>query len=221
MTFKVFCDTNVPIAYIFHINSLHSMSKKVFNRYSEFFWSNNVLNEFDQMYFKKLEYLKSFFHDLQKYLENPSQELYSCADLYTFVKSHYDGKELENARSSIEPFWNEYIGVESNILFFDIKNSVDACLRDIVLILKGNKDCLKEFMQLTPQRTKNYFDIVNILKSVGVHDSDRNIILDGHDFACFSPEPVDFITFDNGCYSGAKNVELLCFNSVKGKIDFN
>ena len=121
-----------------------------------------------------------------------AQELYSCADLYAFVKSHYDGKELENARSSIEPFWNEYIGVESNILFFDIKNSVDACLRDIVLILKGNKDCLKEFMQLTPQRTKNYFDIVNILKSVGVHDSDRNIILD-----------------------------LLCFNSVKGKIDFN
>ena len=79
----------------------------------------------------------------------------------------------------------------------------------------------KRFHAINSAKNKELFCIVNILKSVGVHDSDRNIILDGHDFACFSPEPVDFITFDNGCYFGAKNVELLCFNSVKGKIDFN
>lgn len=197
------------------------MSKKVFEVYSEFFWPNNVSNEFDQLYFKKAESLKSFFHDLQKYLENPSQEFYSCADLHAFVKVHYDGKELENVRSSIEPFWNEYVGVESKILFFDMKNSVDACLMDMALILKENKDCLKNFMKLTPQRTKDYSDIVNMLKSVGVHDYDRKVILDGHDFACSSPEPVDFVTFDNDCYSGAKNTELLCFNSVKGKNNFN
>lgn len=49
---------------------------------------------------------------------------------------------------------------------------------------------------------------------------DRIITLEGHDFACFSSGPVDFVTFDEGCYNGAKNVEILCFNSVKGKHDF-
>lgn len=41
------------------------------------------------------------------------------------------------------------------------------------------------------------------------------------DFACFSSEPIDFVTFDDVCFDGADNVELLCFSSVKGKYDFN
>lgn len=221
MSFKVFCDTNLPIAYVFHLNSLHLISKEVFEFYSQPVWSKNVLHEFDKIYFKKLENIKILFHDLQKYLENPSKELYSLEDLLHFVRTHYSDEEMKHVESSIEPFWREYIGFESRILYFNIKNSIDACLTDLAFTLKVNKDNLKELMQMAPQRTNLYHDIDGLLKSCGVHGSDRKIILDGHDFACFSDSPVDFVTFDKDCYSGAKNVELLCFNSIKGINDFN
>lgn len=220
MSFKVFCDTNVPIAYVFHIDNLHYESKEVFNEYSEFFWSNNVSFEFDRVYIMKLEYLKSFFHDMQKYLESPLQEFYSIDDLFKFAVNQYDNNELKKIKSSIEPFWREYIGFESKILFFDMKNSMDDCLNDLVWISKLNKDFLKDFIQLTPQRFDNYPDITKLLESLDVHKSDREIILDAHDFASRSG-PVDFVTFDHDCYEGAKNVELWCFNSVRGRQDFN
>lgn len=220
MVFKVFCDTNVPIAFVFHIDNSHYESKEVFEEYSEFFWSSNVSKEFDKIYIMKLEYLKSFFHDMQKYLESPVQEFYSINDLFKFAGNHYNGKELNKVKSSIKPFWREYVGIESKILFLDIKNSMDNCLNDLVWISKLNKDYLKDFIQLTPKRFENYHDFDKILESFGVHHSDREIILDAHDFAC-NHSPVDFVTFDDDCYNGAKNVERLCFNSVRGRNDFN
>lgn len=36
----------------------------------------------------------------------------------------------------------------------------------------------------------------------------------------YQSDPVDFVSFDDECYFGAKNVELLCFDSIKGKYDF-
>lgn len=66
-------------------------------------------------------------------------------------------------------------------------------------------------MQLTPQRSNTYSNIDKMLKHEGVEKEDRSIILDGHDFACFNSEPVDFVTFDEKCYNGAKNIKLLCF----------
>lgn len=76
-------------------------------------------------------------------------------------------------------------------------------------------------MQTTPQRKKSYSDIDSMLKSEGVSSQDRIVTWDGHDFACRSSGPIDFVTFDDDCYNGAKKVEILCFNSIKGKHDFN
>ena len=59
-----------------------------------------------------------------------------------------------------------------------------------------------------------------MLKLEGVHEKDRTVILDGHDFACRSNDPIDFVTFDDGCFNGAKNVEILCFSSIRGKDDY-
>lgn len=75
-------------------------------------------------------------------------------------------------------------------------------------------------MQLIPPRVNKYSKIDLMLKSNGVKDADRTIVLDGHDFACHCNSPVDFVTFDDECYCGAKNVKILCFDSIKGKDDF-
>lgn len=158
--------------------------------------------------------------DLKLFLENPEKDLYSNRDLLNFVKNHYSEKLLEDAKNSIEPFWNNYIGVESMVPFFNIKTSIDFCLNDLRITCIVNKQKLENKLVLAPQRNEDYPQIDAMLESFGVHEEDRKIILDGHDFACFSTQPVDFVTFDDDCFNGAKNIDLLCFNSVKGKYDF-
>lgn len=218
---KAFFDTNLLIAHVFFINSLHLNAEKVFNDYDEFYWSYFVQNEFMHRYSVKQKNVRSFFNDLQKYFENPEQEFYSIFDLNEFVLDNYSGNLKKDAKSSINPFWREYFGIETQISFSHMKKVIDYCLKDLSITSNKTKRDLQQIMQLTPQRTKSYSNIDGMLKNQGVKDADRTVILDGHDFACYSNDSVDFVTFDIECYEGARNVELLCFGSIKGKYDFN
>lgn len=58
---KAFIDTNLAIAIIFYINSLHSVSENVFNSYSELFWSKYVKEEFEKRYGEKYLNISCFF----------------------------------------------------------------------------------------------------------------------------------------------------------------
>lgn len=57
-----------------------------------------------------------------------------------------------------------------------------------------------------------------MLESEGVGSNDRTVTLDGHDFACKSFEPVDFVTFDVDCYNGAKISNNYALISLKEKM---
>lgn len=217
---NVFIDTNIAVALIFYINSLNNKSLDVFNTYSEFFWSDFVKSEFERRYNVKQKNLKSFFNDLQKYLQNPEQDLYSTSDLSSFAKNNYSGKKRMDAINSIDAFWDRYVGVESQVPFSNIKKHTSQCITDLSIDLNKNKEILERIMQLTPQRTNKYLKLDLMLKKEGVKGPDRCVTLDGHDFACKCNVPVDFVTFDEDCCNGARNIELLCFNSVKGKYDF-
>ena len=209
------------IAFVFFLNSLHSKSKKAFDEYDEYFWSNFVKNEFNHRYFHKQKNIKLFFKDLQKYLKSPNQEFFSTFDLNSFVLKNYSGKMMDDAKNSIIPFWNEYFGVETQVSFLNMKCAINFCLNDISLTTNRYKKDLENKMQLNPQRINSYPYIDRLLKNQGVGDADRNVTLDGHDFACGNSSPVDFVTFDDVCYNGACNVDVLCFKSVRGKYDFN
>ena len=50
---KAFLDTNLLIAWVFFLNSLHSKSNSVFEQYDELFWSSFVRYEFNRRFFKK------------------------------------------------------------------------------------------------------------------------------------------------------------------------
>jgi hypothetical protein len=106
------------------------------------------------------------------------------------------------------------------IPFLNMKKSINFCLNDLMITSVKNKEKLENKLILAPQRENDYSVIDAMLESFGVHYEDRSVILDGHDFACFSSQPVDFVTFDEDCFNGAKNVGRLCFNSVKGRFDF-
>ena len=220
MNQKAFWDTCLAIAFVFHINSLHSQSHNVFDLYGEHYWSEFVKNEYEKRFDQKFKNLSRFFHDLDISLESPTQDLYSANDLIHFALKYSD-RLRDDAKNSVEPFWNEYVGIQSRIPFFDLKTIISNCLIDLNHDKVVNDSLLKQELKLTPQRTKEYNDINLMLKSNGVDGNDRHVVLDGHDFAKYSADPVDFITFDETVYYGAKNVKILSFDSIKGKYDFN
>lgn len=206
---------------VFYLNSLHLKSKNVFEAYSHYYWSSYVRDEFDKRCSQKLDNLSNFFFDLQKFLENPNKELYSMSDLNNFARNKYSDKMMDDVVNSIPQFWDKYIGIESRLSFFNLKKNIDECLNDLTIDVSNNKKKLSSVVQLTPQRTNKYRNIDAMLEDKGVEKPDRIVTLDGHDFTCFSNDPIDFVTFDVDCYNGAKNVDLLCFNSIKGKHDFS
>ena len=217
---KVFFDTNLLIAFVFLINSFHDASEKVFKEYQEYFYSSFVQEEFERRFGKKQLNLKKFYHDFKMSLKNSNKELYSIDDLKKFANHHYSGNLLGDAKNSVNSFWKEYVGIESQISFVKMRNAIEFSLKDISITSNSSKDYLDNIMQLTPERVKSYSAIEKMLESEGVGPADRTVTLDGHDFACNSFQPVDFVTFDVDCYNGAKNVGMLCFSSIKGKDDF-
>ena len=217
---KAFVDTNLPIAYLYHINSLYYKSKIAYDEYDELFWSHYVETEFNRRNPEKYTHLSGFYHDLQKYLGNPDKEFYSLLDLNNFAKNNYHGKGLNDVKGSINPFWSKYLGIQSKIPFNKMQDAINTCLNDLSILYGVNESKLKKIMHSTPIRTKKYSQIDSLLKLNGVSDKDRPVVLDGHDFAWKSSDPIDFITFDNECCNGAKQVKILSFNSIRGSKDF-
>jgi hypothetical protein len=101
---KAFFDTCLLIAYVFSINSLHLKSESAFNHYSEYFCSSNVVEEFDRRFYKKQKNVRSFFNDLERYLESPNQEFYRPHDLINFALKNYTDRKKDDAKSSVEPY---------------------------------------------------------------------------------------------------------------------
>ena len=97
--------------------------------------------------------------------------------------------------------------------------AINNCLNDLSLTTNSYKNHLELSVNLTPQRKREYNHIDSMLKSQGVKVEDRIVTLDGHDFACQNNNQIDFITFDEVCYNGAKNTKILCFKSIKGQYD--
>ena len=147
--------------------------------------------------------------------------MYSEYNLRNFTLNNYNGKLKEDAESSIRPFWDRYIGITSQVSFKDLMKAIEACVADLKSDTNDNKVFLEESLQLVENRKNDYPKLDYLLKAVGVSDEDRLIALDGHEFASHSPDPVDFITFDDLLFKGVCEVEILCFESVKGKYDFN
>ena len=143
-----------------------------------------ILNIFGQVmllknligvFIKNKKNVRSFFNDLERYLESPNQEFYRPHDLINFALKNYTDRKKDDAKSSVEPFWNRYVGFESQILYDAMKKAISLCLNDLSIDSNKNKSFLESIMQTTPQRTDDYPDIDLMLKSQGVIDADRTI----------------------------------------------
>ena len=195
-------------------------SNKVFDKYSTMYWSERVEYEYFVRSNEKLNNISLFLSDLILFLEF-DKEFYTSDDLMKFALQRYCDGVKNDVISSIRPFWNLCFGSVTQVSFH---NLIDA-INNFFIVLRSNYTSkvsyLKNNLKLVSKRTKDYHDLGLIIGSKGAGENDVKIALDGHDFACKSTKPVDFVTFDDKLYQGSLKAKNLCFSSIKGEYDFN
>ena len=80
-----FLDTNVHLAYVFSIEPMNIIAKKIFRLYDKYFWSNYVRQEFEHWFNQKQTSLYSFFNDLQYTIEKSNKTYFTKHEMMQFA----------------------------------------------------------------------------------------------------------------------------------------
>ena len=217
---NAFLDTNVSISYIFKIDSLNIQAKNVFREYENFFISQLVKNEIDDVFVEKRGILSHFFNDLSKNLKLENNKLVSMKDLENYLNNqNFSHSEIEKIKSSLKEFWLQYIN-ETFPTYPIVENGVNNCLNDLDITIFSKKEELEKILKITQKRKNKYTVIKKELEKLCVHKKDIEIILDAHDHNTKTDYNLDFITFDEDFYKGASKIKEFQFRKIKGKNDF-
>lgn len=215
-----FIDTNVSIAYTFLIDPLHNHARNVFKKYSLIFWSIFVQTEFIKVFSSKREVLAKFYLKLLDELIGGNFTNFSQEGLYDYIKGlDYIKKEYEQIKSSLSSFWDRYVG-ESFPSLHCLKQAIISCLMDLMDVSYTQRTDLENRVLLSEKRSEEYCNLKRKLIANGVHTEDAEIILDAHDHNLKTEYDLDFVTFDEDCYNGAR-INDFPFHDVKYKWDFS
>lgn len=214
-----FLDTNVPLAYVFSIEPLNTIAKKVFEEYDKYFWSDNVRIEFNHRFNQKQTTLSSFFNDLQYTVEKSHNTHFTRHEIIKFARNHdHDSeKQQKDIIQATKNFWNIYLPYNSRPEKMELENKLRDFLMDLNNITYQKAINVPKLFNQEIVRTKDYHKIFDKLKKFRMGKCDKKIVIDAHDFGI--NHPIDFITFDDGCKEGA-SIKELSFNNVLGRFDF-
>lgn len=214
-----FLDTNVPLAYVFSIEPMNTIAKKIFEEYDKYVWSNNVRIEFSHRFNQKQTTLSSFFNDLQYTVEKSHNTHFTRHEIIQFAHNHdYDSeKQQKDIIQATKNFWNLYLPYNSRPEKMELENKLREFLMDLNSRTYQKAINVPNLFDQEIVRTKKYPKIFDKLKKFKMGKCDKKIVIDAHDFGI--NHPIDFITFDDGCKEGA-SIKELSFNNVLGRFDF-
>lgn len=211
-----FLDTNVGIGYIFCNDPWHDLSVKVFTKSDNLHYSVNVVEELNRKYNSILTEQKQFFYSMRDELEmliNPFKKL-SFEDLKSIGLSVNLTRDFDSNKkiNILNVFWqyclkkydeSNKIGIKYVIR--SIKNWLFSFER---LVLDRNLE-FNRVVICSKKRIEEYSSIYEELCNVGVHDEDRDIVLDAHDLACDEYIKLFFVSSDKKLCNRAKKVKSL------------
>ena len=152
-------------------------------------------------------------------VNNYNKMYYSLNQLKDFTNdfNYQNNKEKNDVLSSIDLFWKYYSPYSDKMIIDSMIESVRH-FHDIisVAIFQRKNYCENLLININDfcTRTNDYFELSDLLNDNKVHDEDIQIILDAHDFSKTLQTPLDFITFDRDCCTGASDYSFN-FNEVK------
>ena len=215
-----FIDTNILIAYTFHIDSLHLKAKEVFNEYQTIVYSKRVKLESDFIFSKKRNILQKFFEDLMMEITYENSNWSSLKNLKKLLsKKDLSEDDKRQIKSSLDSFWAKYVNEQfpSNET---MHYAIFGCLDDLDICSFLRKSKIEKQIKITEKRIKPYNRINRKLNRIGVHVPDDEIVLDAHDYNLKNNDKLDFITFDSNFYNGINQIKEFSFNKIKCKDDF-
>ena len=215
-----FIDTNIVIAYTFHIDPLHLKANEVFKEYQSIIYSQRVKLETDFIFSKKRKVLQAFFENLLVEFNKDDANLSSLKNLKQLLsKKNLDENERNEIKSSLDSFWAKYVK-EQFPNNETMHQAIFGCLDDLDIYSFLRKSEIEKRIRITEKRTKSYKNINKKLNRFGVHYPDDEIVLDAHDYNLRNCSQIDFITFDSDFYNGITKINEFSFNKIKGKNDF-
>lgn len=223
---KAFNDTNVPVAYVFLFEPQCVMARHIIcDEYDEVYWSENVVDEFQDRVGEKQVNLLRFYEKLEIELYSYRKFEYSLRQLEKFAEnfSYTDARQEKDVLESIKQFWNYYFQHSNKCVIENMIDSVKDFNTFLQTVVFDRMDFCENSHIITDElhkRTEQYPKLYNLLKKNGVHNEDRIIALDAHDFSKTLDNPLDFITFDRTCCNGVSKSNLH-FNKVKGLKDYD
>lgn len=223
---KAFNDTNVPVAYVFLFEPQCVIANHIIcEEYDEVYWSENVVDEFQDRVTEKKNNLIRFYEKLEIELYSYRKFEYSIRQLEKFAEnfSYMDSKQEKDVLESIKLFWNYYFQHSNKCVTENMIESVKDFNTFLQSVIFDRMDFCEDSYIITDElhkRTEQYSKLYNLLQKNGVHKEDCIIALDAHDFSKTLDDPLDFITFDRICCDGALKSNLH-FNKVKGLKDYD
>lgn len=198
---NLFLDTNVIVGYSIEYDPWNYYSKRLFNKFDSFYWSNTVEEETNNVIDKILYFYSVFFDKIKDCLnkfEFNKSEFFKIFESITLI----DGEKIPFKQQDLANFVWEDSGWYSKVSSSDICNTLDVILDNLNNDAFSNlEDCTS---RLNPHnRVNKYYDLLNNLKSLevkdrnnSIHSPDDYIILDAHDLAKNNNLSLMFITAD-------------------------
>ncbi len=214
-----FLDTNVPLAYVFSIEPMNTIAKKIFSMYDKYFWSNNVRIEFDHRFNQKQTTLSSFFNDFQYHVEKSNSAYFTKGKMMSFAHNWHciSEKQKRDIIQATKNFWEKYLPYNSRVEKMELENKLVEFLMDLNSRTCQKADKIPGLFNQEIIRTNDYPKIFAEFTKLKMDDCDKEIVLDAHSFGI--NHPIDFITFDDLCKIGA-SLDGLSFKNVLGRFDF-
>lgn len=212
-----FIDTNIAIAYTFFPDKYFKTVDDFIVNSTELYCSNNVCEEYKRKYKSIFTSFEYFFDEIILALENNNRIFLNKYSFEQFVLSQTSDINLDMDKkiNLINFFWEE-------ILFGLFKEKSEflscfvKCSNEVPSKFEINKDYLLNKLQLYNCGLNNfrkYCDLWHSLENLGIHEEDRKIILDAHDFA--KDQFTIFVTVDEEFYNAVKSFSKLNIDKYK------
>lgn len=224
-----FLDSNVIIAYIFSLDSLHDASKTLIFDSDNNYYSFNVKEEVNRVFARKNFEFKTFFSKLMLDMMKLNdvnilgrESLHRSIDNYEAIGNLSN----ENLHESFEKIWNQFDFGENQEVFL-VKLKFNDFINNFESFHRSNRKYLFNKMIFVSSHDKKDRFLLEKIEEENLeeflHEEDKNILFDANEFCKNNLElKLKFVTADQDFLKAIDILKNhLCFDECIDLLEFS
>ncbi|MBQ6813470.1 MAG: hypothetical protein IJP12_02405 [Methanobrevibacter sp.] len=223
---NLFLDTNVIIGFIFSLNSLHKLSKKIFSKtHHTYFYSNTVKDEVDLVFDRKKEEYKTFLRTINHHLEKlKNTRIISIFEMHKIIdKINKIGKfSNEDMHSTFNKMW-KYFDFAENQEISTIIVFIEKLIEELKSLHDNRKNYLLESIKEIPNHSSKNQKVLRMIEKENLREhldeKDEKILFDLNEYASKYPQlDLCLVSWDDGFIKAVKILlDRLSFKKYIGR----